>query len=542
MSDTGRIGQHRRSALRQAVAVLAVFVGLVATPAAGFAWADPATSDPTSTGTTSHTEKPTDTAPDTTTSDQDSPKPTATEPKSDEPTVDQPTGQEPDSDEPAGDEPDSDEPDTEESTSAEPTATETAPATAKPEAPKNTVTEELSTTHPIEPTKPAEPAKPAEPTHPVEPAAVAPTEHTTTNTETNTVETAAPRTATAATAVTTTAVVQTPAAQVTAPLTPAPLSPLAEILQLPGRIVNAVLQAFGFTSSATSPASLFNFAPIDNLLFAVFREIEHAFGLDRAWAPAPAVPTMTYTGPTTTQTPTVAQFLNASAAGYGLGTTPGGLVPFVADGFQMSLTNILSGMVGTAWVTPQQQIIIAYQGTTGGTNLLFNPLIAISQVLADMQVILTRTTPWAFHDALLFARRVQDEATKQGYGADDVFVTGHSLGGWEAEFVAQRTGLGGIGFESPGINTTVAGNGASSMFVNIATYGDTAAYLSTDLPGLQPFMPAYVPGGGSKPHYGSIVMIGDPDAMTPLRNAATLWGKGLIASFIFAVDFFGNFF
>ena len=72
------------------------------------------------------------------------------------------------------------------------------------------------------------------------------------------------------------------------------------------------------------------------------------------------------------------------------------------------------------------------------------------------------------------------------------------------------------------------------------TYGDPAVYLSTDLPGLQPFMPAYVPGGGSKPHYGSIVMIGDPDATTPLIIAASVWGgPNLIKYLIFAVDFLG---
>jgi hypothetical protein len=238
----------------------------------------------------------------------------------------------------------------------------------------------------------------------------------------------------------------------------------------------------------------------------------------------------------------VAQFLNASTAGYVLGSTPGGLVPLTVDGFQVSSTNILSGMVGKAWVTPEGQVIIAYQGTTGGTNLLFNPIITISQIIADLQVVFTGTTPLAFYDALRFANRVQAEAALQGYTSDDIFVTGHSLGGWEAQFVAQQMGLAGIGFEAPGMNSVVEGNGADSMFVNIGTYGSTAPYMSTDLPGLQPFMPPYVPGGGSKPHYGPIVMVGDPAAMTPLYNASTLWGKSLIGSAIFLVDFMVNFF
>ena len=62
------------------------------------------------------------------------------------------------------------------------------------------------------------------------------------------------------------------------------------------------------------------------------------------------------------------------------------------------------------------------------------------------------------------------------------------------------------------------------------------------MPGLQPFMPPYELGGGSKPHYGSIVMVGDPAAMTPLLNATALWGKGLIGSVFFLVGFLGNFF
>src|SRR6185312_12868889 len=165
--------------------------------------------------------------------------------------------------------------------------------------------------------------------------------------------------------------------------------------------------------------------------------------------------------------------------------------------------------------------------TTGGTNLLFNPLIAITQILADYQAGFTTTTPQAFTDSLQFAQQVQAEAVAQGYAPDSVFVTGHSLGGWEAEYVSQNTGLPGIGFESPGLYTTVPGNGADSLFVNVETYGDTAAYVSSDIPGMQPFANPFVPGGGSNPHYGSIVFIGDPSSQVPLTNAAALWGTSL---------------
>ncbi|MGW0161426.1 hypothetical protein ACWDUN_19165 [Mycobacterium sp. NPDC003323] len=332
------------------------------------------------------------------------------------------------------------------------------------------------------------------------------------------------------------------AVEVTTPTPPKPLSPIATLLEIPGRIVNAVLQFLDFTAAVTGPRSPFNIAPINDLLFAAFREIERLVGLHRTPAVQPVLPSMTYTGPTDRPSPTVAQFLNASTAAYGWGTIPGGMVPFTVNGFQLQSTNIFSGMSGKAWVTPEGQVIIAYQGTTGGTNLLVNPLITLTQLAADMQVILTGTTPLAFYDALRFARRVQDEAALQGYAADDVFVTGHSLGGWQAQFVAQRTGLAGIGFESPGMNTRAAGNGADSNFVNIAQYGSPVAFMATDLPGLQPFFPPYVPTGGAKPHYGPIVLIGDREAMNPLVNSAAMWGKSLIGSLVFAVDFLGNFF
>lgn len=328
----------------------------------------------------------------------------------------------------------------------------------------------------------------------------------------------------------------------TTPTPPQPLNPIAKLIQLPGRIINTVLQVLDLTVSQTGPKSPFNWSPISEALFAGFRRIEDMLGLSKTPTSAPVVPELTYEGPTSGDTPTVEQFLNASANAYVLGGQPGDLKPFTVNGFQMQTFNPLSGAVGKAWVTPEGHIIIAYQGTTGGTNLLFHPLIALSQIFTDMQIIFTHTTPQAFWDSLAFERRVEAEAVKQGYTTDDIFVTGHSLGGWEAQFVAQRTGLGGIGFEGPGLNTSVPGNGVNSNFVNIETYGDTAAYFATDLPGLQPFMPAYDPTGGSKPHYGNIVMIGDPDAVNPLFNASALWGPNPINDIIFAIDILGNFF
>jgi hypothetical protein len=387
--------------------------------------------------------------------------------------------------------------------------------------------------------KPATAANPAKDAAPADPAPTGAAKPTAAKPAAASPATAtpAPTTQVAALAVTTNTT-PTPA---TTPVTPQPLSPIAQIIELPGRIINTVLQALDLTVATTGPQSPFNWSPISQALFAAFRGIEDFLGLNNTPTSAPIVPTLTYTGPTTGNTPTVSQFLDAAAGEYVLGGQPAGLQPFVVNGFQMQTFNPLSGAVGKAWVTPTGQIIIAYEGTTGGTNLLFHPLIALTQVFVDMQIIFTNTTPQAFWDSLAFEQQVQAAAVAQGYSTDDIFVTGHSLGGWEAQFVAQQTGLGGIGFEGPGLNTSVPGNGVNSNFVNVETYGDTAAYFSSDLPALQPLMPPFVSGGGSKPHYGDIVMIGDPSAVNPLFNDAALLGPNPINDVVAVVDALGNF-
>ena len=182
----------------------------------------------------------------------------------------------------------------------------------------------------------------------------------------------------------------------TAPITPGAVSPIAEIVALPGRIVNAVLQLVGITTAAGTGPSPVSPAPFADLIFALFRRLEHAIGLDAPLSGQPVPPSLTYTGPLETPTPTVAQFLNAATTEYVLGGVPGGMTPFTVDGWPMTSLYLATGEDATVWVTPQNQIIIAYSGTAGGTNLLFNPLIAISQLLTDFQAGFTNTTPEAF--------------------------------------------------------------------------------------------------------------------------------------------------
>jgi hypothetical protein len=225
-----------------------------------------------------------------------------------------------------------------------------------------------------------------------------------------------------------------------------------------------------------------------------------------------------------TLTPTVAQFLNAANAEYVLGGVPAGMHPFTVLGIPVSYTNDLDGVSARVWVTPQNQIVIAYQGTTGGENIAINPAAAASQLIADIGVYAGITTPGEI-DSLNFAKFVTSLANWQGYSTSNIFVTGHSLGGIEAEYVAAKSGLGGIGFESTGL-PHFSGEGAGANFVNIVTDGDPVGNYSSDIRGEQPFAPAYTQGGGTLPHYGNVVTIGSPADQTTLTNDVAKWGDG----------------
>jgi len=226
-------------------------------------------------------------------------------------------------------------------------------------------------------------------------------------------------------------------------------------------------------------------------------------------------------------TPTVGEFLDAANAAYVIIGTPATMRPFIANGSQLTYTNILDGVSAKVWVTAEQQVIIAYQGTTGGDNIILDPFILGPQLIDDLISAAGANSPGEA-DSLGFAKTVLALAHAQGFATSNIFVTGHSLGGIEAEYVASQTGLGGIGFEPTGLpaaDITSSGNN----FVNIVTYGDPVGNYASDLPGEQPFVPAYVAGGGKVPHYGNIVLIGDPTDQATLSHDMAPWGSSLLA-------------
>jgi hypothetical protein len=239
----------------------------------------------------------------------------------------------------------------------------------------------------------------------------------------------------------------------------------------------------------------------------------------------------------TASSPTVSEFLNAANAEYVISGTPAGMRPFTVGGHQLSYTNVLDGVSAKVWITAENQVLIAYQGTTGGDNFILDPIIVGPQLIDDILAAAGANSP-AEADSLSFAKSVVGLANAQGYATSNVFVTGHSLGGIEAEYVASQTGLAGMAFEPTGLPAADI-TSSGSNFVNIVAYGDPVGSYASDVAGEQPFGPAYVAGGGKVPHYGNIVMIGSPADQTTLSNDMAAWGKSIIADAGVLLDWAG---
>ena len=224
-------------------------------------------------------------------------------------------------------------------------------------------------------------------------------------------------------------------------------------------------------------------------------------------------------------TPTVSEFLNAANCEYLVNAIPAGMHAYTRNGTAVTFTDNADGVVAAVFVTSENQLIIAYQGTTGGLNFPLDPIAAASQVITDIGIFLDDTSkgrvPGAYRVALNFAKSVVTSASAQGYTASNVFVTGHSLGGIEAQYVAQQTGLGGMSFEATGLATKAAAGAIGSNFVNLVTDGDPVGNFSSDIQGEQPFAPTFVSQGGRAPHYGPIVTLGSAtDQMSLSRTVA----------------------
>lgn len=219
--------------------------------------------------------------------------------------------------------------------------------------------------------------------------------------------------------------------------------------------------------------------------------------------------------------PTVSEFLNGAISEYVLGGEPDGMKPFLVNGQQLTLSDDLNGAFAHTWITAEHQVLITFSGTTRGENILVDPAASVGGLLSDLTILQQKTSS-AELESLGFARQVLAEAAKQGFASSQVFVTGHSLGGIEAEYVAQQTGLAGIGFEPTGIRPDATAIGIGGNFVSVVTDGDPVGNYGSDIKGEQPFAPRFVAQGGQLPHYGTVLQIGAASDQAALSKVAAL--------------------
>jgi hypothetical protein len=207
----------------------------------------------------------------------------------------------------------------------------------------------------------------------------------------------------------------------------------------------------------------------------------------------------------------IQESLDASYAVYSplhLTVGPGGGQFFLLDSDALtSLDNNSDGFFARAFRDSIGNIIIAYEGSDlfnfstpyGRQSTAADGLLAIGQ------------RPSALDDAVAFAYDVRQAATAQGYGSDPIYVTGHSLGGTEAEAaaLAWNTSVAGgfiagsVTFAATGVPGYLSPSG-NNNFLNFVDYGDPIGNYARDSVSALHLISAT----GS--HFGTVQLVGSP--------------------------------
>lgn len=191
--------------------------------------------------------------------------------------------------------------------------------------------------------------------------------------------------------------------------------------------------------------------------------------------------------------PSRSELFQAANAAYSPGTVPAGMTPLLNSAGQPVQDSIASdGFYAAAFKDSAGNIVVAYQGTDPSS---------IAQDYADA-AIFGRHAPPALTDALAFAELVQQNA-----GGAQIYVTGHSLGGIEAEEVAFTLGFGGASFGASGLPLYSGPADSTTAFIDYVDYGDPVGnYASDQYSALNGIAPA------GMNHYGTVQMIGSPNS------------------------------
>ena len=172
-----------------------------------------------------------------------------------------------------------------------------------------------------------------------------------------------------------------------------------------------------------------------------------------------------------------------------------------ADGKPLQVATA-NGCTAAAFIDSAGDVIVSFEGTQ-----------TTQQQLADVELMSGENGNQipGFQDAVAFVRTVEQRAASLGIPTSRISVTGHSLGGTLAEYVASQTGLGGASFAGSGVPGYKAPALAAANFTSYVEHGDAFANWSSD--GAERTL---IAAGVHQDHYGQLVMLGSPsqDALT----------------------------
>ncbi len=117
-----------------------------------------------------------------------------------------------------------------------------------------------------------------------------------------------------------------------------------------------------------------------------------------------------------------------------------------------------------------------------------------------------------YADALAFEGTVRTIAVSQGYSASRIYLTGFSLGGMQAAYVASLTGLPGLVFGASGLPGYNAAAGLGDNFVDFVERGDPIAEYGTD----STEAASAVVANPHMDHYGVVIDLGTQQGVSDL--------------------------
>lgn len=162
-----------------------------------------------------------------------------------------------------------------------------------------------------------------------------------------------------------------------------------------------------------------------------------------------------------------------------------------------------NGTTAFAYLDGVGNVIIAYRWdiTQDQANL----------ALATLSGYDPSTLP-GYADALAFAKTVRSLAVSQGLSASRVYLTGFSLGGMQASYVASLTGLPGLVFGASGLPGYNAATAPANNFVNFVEQGDPIAEYGTD----STEAASAVVANPHMDHYGVVLDLGTQQGISDL--------------------------